>query len=93
MIEITREQSAEVVAIPMDAMRQMHEEMQKTFLPERKGECANTIAALAAAMDTRAHVAFADIYNEFRAERESAKTQANAEEGEIHEQNSRLDHP
>lgn len=85
MIEITREQSVEVAGILMDAMRQMHEEMQKTFLPERKEGYANTIAALADAMDTRAHIAFADIYNEFRAERESAKTQANAEEGESHE--------
>lgn len=88
MVEITREQSAEVAGILMDAMRQMHEEMQKTFLPERKADYASTIAALAAAMDTRARVAFADIYNEFRAERESAKTQANAEEGETHKQNS-----
>lgn len=85
MIEITREQSADVAGILMDAMRQMHEGMQMTFLLERKADYARTIAALAAAMDTRAHVAFADIYNELRAERESAETQANAEEGESHE--------
>ena len=88
MIEITREQSAEVAGILMDAMRQMHEKMQRTFLPGRKGECANAIAAMAAAVDTRAHVAFADIYNELREERESAETQTNAEEGETHEQDS-----
>lgn len=88
MIEITREQSAEVAGILMDAMRQMHEEMQKTFLPETKASYASVIAVLADAMDTRAHVAFADIYNELKAERESAETQVNAEEGETHEQNS-----
>ena len=86
MIEITREQSAEVAGILMDAMRQMHEKMQRTFLPGRKGECANAIAAMAAM--ALAHVAFADIYNELREERESAETQTNAEEGETHEQDS-----
>lgn len=82
MIEITREQSAEVAGILMNAMRQMHEEMQKTFLPDTKASYASVIAVLADAMDARTHVAFADIYNEFRAERESTKTQENAEEEE-----------
>lgn len=57
-------------------------EMQKTFLPDEKASYASVIAVLADTMDTRAHVAFADIYNELKEERENAETQANAQEEE-----------